>query len=244
MSTENTTVFKKENLDQCLKELAKEYKRLVKNMPAEIVLVGGAAILENYGFRDMTTDVDAVIEASSAMRDAIRTVGDRLGLPYGWLNADFKNTGSYTPRLRQYSTHYRTFSNILEIRTVSAEYLIAMKLRSGRKYKNDLSDVIGILAEHEQRGTPLTWEQIDRAAHDLYDGWDAFPADSVRFIQDALRDRNYAQAYDTIRAGERSAKELLVDFQEEYPDTLKQENVNSVLQSLERLKKQRNDPER
>lgn len=244
MSTENTTVFKKENLDQCLKELAKEYKRLVKNMPAEIVLVGGAAILENYGFRDMTTDVDAVIEASSAMRDAIPTVGDRLGLPYGWLNADFKNTGSYTPRLRQYSTHYRTFSNILEIRTVSAEYLIAMKLRSGRKYKNDLSDVIGILAEHEQRGTPLTWEQIDRAAHDLYDGWDAFPADSVRFIQDALRDRNYAQAYDTIRAGERSAKELLVDFQEEYPDTLKQENVNSVLQSLERLKKQRNDPER
>ena len=244
MSTENTTVFKKENLDQCLKELAKEYKRLVKNMPAEIVLVGGAAILENYGFRDMTTDVDAVIEASSAMRDAIRTVGDRLGLPYGWLNADFKNTGSYTPRLRQYSTHYRTFSNILEIRTVSAEYLIAMKLRSGRKYKNDLSDVIGILAEHEQRGTPLTWEQIDRAVYDLYDGWDSFPADSVRFIQDALRDRNYAQAYDTIRAGERSAKELLVDFQEEYPDTLKQENVNSVLQSLECLKKQRIDPER
>ena len=44
MSTENTTVFKKENLDQCLKELAKEYKRLVgKQMPAEIILVGGAA---------------------------------------------------------------------------------------------------------------------------------------------------------------------------------------------------------
>ena len=134
MSTENTTVFKKENLDQCLKELAKEYKRLVgKQMPAEIILVGGAAILENYGFRDMTTDVDAVIEAASAMKDAIRTVGDRLGLPYGWLNADFQNTGSYSPRLRlrQYSTHYRTFSGILEIRTVSAEYLIAMKLRSG-----------------------------------------------------------------------------------------------------------------
>ena len=117
MSTENTTVFKKENLDQCLKELAKEYKRLVrKQMPAEIILVGGAAILENYGFRDMTTDVDAVIETASAMKDA-------------------------------------------------------------------------------------------------------------------------------IRAGERSAKELLVDFQEEYPDTLKQENVNSVLQSLERLKKKRDDPE-
>ena len=44
--------FTKENLDYYLRELAKEFrKRNGKNMPAEIVLVGGAAILANYGFR-------------------------------------------------------------------------------------------------------------------------------------------------------------------------------------------------
>ena len=143
MSSEHMNVFTKENLDIFLKELGKVYRRLNgKAMPAEIVLIGGAAILINYGFRDMTTDVDAVIHAVSAMKDAINIVGDRHRLPNGWLNADFMKTGSYSPKLLQYSVRYREFSNVLTVRTVSAEYLIAMKLRAGRKYKNDLSDVI------------------------------------------------------------------------------------------------------
>ena len=67
--------FTKDNLENYLKELAKEYRKLVgKDMPAEIVLVGGAAILTNYGFRDMTTDVDAIIHAASSMKDAINKV--------------------------------------------------------------------------------------------------------------------------------------------------------------------------
>ena len=92
--------FTKENLDYYLKELAKEFrKRNGKNMPAEIVLVGGAAILANYGFRETTYDIDAVITASSAMKESIYAVGDRLNLPNGWLNADFKNTSFYSPKL-------------------------------------------------------------------------------------------------------------------------------------------------
>lgn len=58
----SSETFNKDNLDMILKELAKEYKKLGgKAMPAEIILIGGAAIIENYVFRDMTTDVDAVI---------------------------------------------------------------------------------------------------------------------------------------------------------------------------------------
>ena len=95
MSTENSAVFKKENLDNYLNELAKAYKKLGgKNTPAEIVLVGGAAILENYGFRDMTTDIDAVITAASSMKEAITKVGDKFNLPYGWINTDFVKTDS------------------------------------------------------------------------------------------------------------------------------------------------------
>lgn len=82
--------FTKENLDYYLKELAKEFrKRNGKNTPAEIVLVGGATILANYGFREVTYEVDAVIIASSAMKEAVNAVGNCLGLPNGWLNADF-----------------------------------------------------------------------------------------------------------------------------------------------------------
>lgn len=151
--------FTKDNLDMYLKELAKEYRKLGgKAMPAEIILIGGAAILTNYGFRNMTTDIDAVIHAATSMKTAINHVGDKFNLPNGWLNADFMKTSSYSRKLDEVSVYYRTFSNVLQIRTVSAEYLIAMKLRSGRKYKNDLSDIIGILAEHEKAAAPITME--------------------------------------------------------------------------------------
>ena len=109
MSSDNEKVFTKENLDLYLRELAKEFRRLNgKNMPAEIILIGGAAIVANYGFRDMTADIDAVIRASSAMKDAINRVGDKFGLPNGWLNGDFMRSSSYSPRLDEFSEYQKT----------------------------------------------------------------------------------------------------------------------------------------
>lgn len=120
--------FTRENLDSYLMELAKEFrKKNGSRMPAEIILMGGASILINYGFREMTYDMDAIIKSSGAMRDAINTVGDRLGLPIGWLNTDFVHTNSYTPRLAEHSKYYKTFANVLQIRTVSDEYSLLIK---------------------------------------------------------------------------------------------------------------------
>ena len=107
-------------------------------MLAELILIGGASVLINYGFRNMTTDIDAVIEASSLMKEAINHVGDLYGLPNGWLNADFTKTVSYSEKLSQFSVYYKTYANVVTIRTIKAEYLIAMKLRSCRQYKSDL----------------------------------------------------------------------------------------------------------
>lgn len=233
MSYEGTGVFTKENLDTLLKELAKEFKRRNGTaVPAEIILIGGAAVLAGYGFREMTTDVDAVIHASSAMKEAAGRVGDKYNLPHGWLNSDFMRTDSYSPRLEQFSVYYKTFSNVLQVRTVSAEYLIAMKLRSGRKYKNDLSDIIGILAEHENRGNPISKDKIDMAVCNLYGSWDGFPADSVSFINNALERGSYEAVYAAVIAEERNSKDLLVQFGEKYPGVTTQSNVNEILASL------------
>ncbi len=239
MSSEGTGVFTKENLDTLLKELAKEFKRQNGTaVPAEIILIGGAAILAGYGFREMTTDVDAVIHASSAMKEAVNRIGDKYNLPHGWLNSDFMRTASYSPKLEQFSVYYKTFSNILQVRTVSAEYLIAMKLRSGRKYKNDLSDIIGILAEHENRGNPISKDKIDMAVYNLYGRWDGVPADSVSFISDALERKNYGVVYAEVMEREKDSKDMLIHFGEKYPDVITQSNVNEILASL----KQRNRP--
>ena len=67
-------------------------------------------------------------------------------------------TTSYTPKLIQYSKYYKTFSNVLKIRTVSAEYLVVMKLMAGRQYKNDLSDVVGILIEQKNAEKEISLE--------------------------------------------------------------------------------------
>lgn len=240
MLSDNTGVFYKENIDGYLKELAKEFRKLNgKIMPAEITLIGGAAILANYGFRDVTTDIDAVIHASSSMKEAINRVGDKYNLPNGWLNDDFIHTGSYTPKLEEVSVYYRTFSNILQIRTISAEYLIAMKLCSGRRYKKDMSDVIGILIEHEKRGTPITEEMVDQAVNRLYGGWESITADSHRFIQDIFKKGNYEQIYTSVCGEERKSQELIVDFERNYPGITTESNVNDILTSLEKKKVKR-----
>jgi hypothetical protein len=224
--------FTRENLDLYLKELAKEFrKKNGKKMPAEIILVGGASILINYGFREMTYDMDAIIKSSGAMKDAINTVGDKLGLPVGWLNADFIHTNSYSPRLAEHSKYYKTFANILQIRTVSDEYLVAMKLMAGRQYKNDLSDVVGVLIEQEERNEPLSFELIQKAITNLYGSYDRIPKTSQNFIEAVYRKEDLREFYKQCRELEQENKDILVDFQEDYPGVLNGDNLNDILKA-------------
>lgn len=229
----NDIYFSRENLDSYLKELAKEFRKLNgKTMPAEIVLIGGASILANYGFREMTYDIDAVVSASSAMKDAINRVGDKFNLPNGWLNSDFTKTKSYSPNLSRYSTYYKTFSNILTIRTISAEYLIAMKLMSGRPYKHDLSDVAGILLEHQKRNAPLTYDLIQKAVENLYGSIDKIPTHSVEFLKAALETDDLEAFILNSKQSEQSSKEKLVKFEEEYIGVLNEGNLQDILKAL------------
>lgn len=233
MSSEIRIEFTKENIDIYLKEVAKEYRKQVgKKMPAELILVGGASVLINYGFRNMTTDIDALIKAASGMKDAINCVRDRHNLPNGWLNEDFKNTQSFTPKLEEFSVYYKTYSNVVNIRTVAAEYLIAMKLRSGRQYKSDMSDVLGILAEHENRGTPIGMKQIRKAVTDLYGEWSELPGSSQTFIENVMKNGRFIELYEIITKDEKETKDLLIQFEADYPGTAKEANIDDIAGNL------------
>lgn len=234
--------FTKENLDGYLKELSKEFRKMNgTRMPAEIILIGGAAVLINYGFREMTYDMDAIIQASSSMKDAINRVGDRMGLPKGWLNTDFMKTTSYTPRLIQHSRYYKTFSNVLRIRTVSAEYLVAMKLMAGRQYKNDLSDVVGILLEQQNAEKEISLDSIKRAAEELYDGYENLPETSRTFIEAVYQNPDLSALYDKIREDEKQNKNILLEFQDDYPDVLNGDNLADILKAAKAKKEKNNN---
>ena len=235
MSSEKQIEFTKENLDTYLKEVAKEYRKQVgKNMPAEIILIGGASVLVNYGFRNMTTDIDAVIHASSVMKDVINRIGDRYDLPNGWLNQDFVRTESYSPNLSRYSEYFRTYSNVLTVRTIAAEYLIAMKLRSGRQYKSDLSDVLGIKKKKKKRENPITLERIQKAVSELYRDWNTLPETSQNFILNVMRDGHFSELYAQTIISEKETKELLIGFGQDYPGVLKEANVNKIAENLQK----------
>ena len=222
--------FNKTNLDTYFKELGKEFRKLNgKKIPAEIILIDGASILINYGFRETTNDVDAIIIASSAMKQAINNVGDRLNSPNNWLNKDFEQTDSYSSKLIQYSKYYKTFSNILTIRTVSSEYLIAMKLKSFRAYKFDRSDVIGILSTEKLNGTPLSLEQIKQAIIVLYGSYDSITNEAKAFIETAVELSDYEERYQSVRNEEIDMRKFLINFEAEYPSQLKQSNLEDVL---------------
>ena len=227
--------FSSDNLDEYLKELSKEFKKLNgKHMPAEVTLVGGAAILANYGFRDKTYDIDAIIRASSAMKQAASNTADKFNLNNDWLNTDFMQTASYSPKLEQYSQHYRTYSNIVEFRTVSAEYLVAMKLMAGRKYKHDFSDVAEIMAEHQKKSNPLSQEQIENAITNLYEDKNKLPEHSVKFLNYICSSNDLDKDAQVCEEIEKINSQFLSQFAEEYKNVANGKNVDKILNSLQR----------
>ena len=238
MSAENS--FNKENLDFYLRELAKEYRKLGgKQMKAEIVLVGGAAVLTGYGFREMTTDIDAIIRASGAMKDAINHVGDRYHLPNGWLNADFQSTASYSKELVLHSEYVCTRSNVLEIRTIRGEYLVAMKLVSGRRYKADLSDIVGILNEQQLSGDPIDFSMIDKAMRELYGSWDKVDDYARAVLEKALASSDLHALFDSLMSEEAQAKESIQEIDRKYPDLVNADNINDIIEQARKKKEQR-----
>ena len=236
MSTDNRFELTKKNLDLYLKEVAKEYRKLNRNgMHAEIIIVGGGSILINYSFRLSTTDIDAYTQASASFKEAVNRVSDKHALPNGWLNSDFRHTESYSDKLVQYSEYYKTYYNIVDIRSITREYLIAMKLKSGRKYKNDLSDIVGILDEHIQRNDLISFEQIQKAYEQLYGSWDTLPNDTTVFISSLFKNTsNIHDVYEATKQQENDAKEILIDFEENYPGITTESNVDSILESLKK----------
>ena len=173
---------------------------------------------------------------SSSMKEAINCVGDKFGLPNGWLNDDFKKTASYTPKIAQFAKHYRTYSNIVTFMTVTGEYLVAMKMKSGRKYKYDRSDIIGVLWEQEKFGDPLTIDRIRKAVENLYGSYDVLPEEIRQFVEQAVRNGNYEEMYMRVRQAEAENKENLLEYQAEKPDIITGDNVNDIIEALRKRK--------
>ena len=202
-------------MNEYFNDLSKEIKKtLGRNARIELIVVGGAAIALNYDFRDSTTDIDAYVSSGESIKDAIRRVADKHGISEEWLNDDFKRTTSYSPILTRTSNFYKTFNQVLSIRTVASEYLIAMKLKSFGPYKHDRSDITGIIAAEPS----MTIERIEKAVSDLYGSWDEIPKEARDALEGYLRGAN---SYDEVAKEEHMNKQLIDEFHQQYPGRIK-----------------------
>jgi hypothetical protein len=199
--------FNKENIDIFLSKLAEEYNQInTEKKPVILTFVGGASILLNYNFRSTTGDIDVFDIVSSSIKEAIKNTAIKLNIKYNWLNDDIKKTNSYSEKLNKISVFNRNISNVLEIRTINSEYLVAMKLMAGRKYKHDFSDIAGIFLEHEKNGNSLKKENIDNAVNILYGGWEKIPQFSIKYINKVYETKDFEKLFNDTKNSEDEAR--------------------------------------
>ena len=143
---------------------------------AEIVVVGGAAIVMLFGARESTKGVDAyfVTPEASVLREAAEAVANRLELPDDWLNDGAKG---YLVGVTTGEVLYQSES--LTVRAASTGQLLAMKLAAWRD-AIDRDDAKLLLSRMEGSADEI-WSvikpfvpsyQLDKASYAFEDLWE------------------------------------------------------------------------
>jgi hypothetical protein len=144
---------------------------------AEIIVIGGAALVLLFEARDSTKDVDAyfVTPEASIVRAAAEAVAERLDLPGDWLNDGAKG---YFVGLTTGEVLYD--SRALTVRAASTAQLLAMKLAAWRDAvdrgdaKLLLAQMTGSLDEVWAAVKPyVPPHHLDKASYALEDLWEA-----------------------------------------------------------------------
>lgn len=235
------TLITKENAYPILKAFAKEYKKQNgSQLPTEIVIVGGGSILLNYGFRESTQDFDILVQSMEMIKSVSYRIAEQYNLCDDWMNTDFTQTASYSTKLREVSKHFCSFNNgSLEFRTVNAEYLIAMKMVSAREYRNDISDIVGVLIYLKKDSEDFSMDRIDAAIEYLY----GKPADIIKnevyeavkkYVQWSIQE--LSDEYIALTQAESQTKQALVSIDEKYPGVVTEDNIDNIIANLRRKK--------
>ena len=228
-----------DNIDFYLNEFSKEFKRLTKRKgKIEIILVGGASALINYSFRNSTYDIDAIMFEKSVSKEALNRIADKYNLPNDWLNYDFEKSSSYSDKLILHSKYYKTFANCVDVRTVAGPYLIAMKLKSGRSYKHDLSDIVGIVLSEKKMNNNITYEEVVSCFEEMYGNINIVDERLLRDLkrQTELDVNQLQEKYDELCLLENDNRRLLLEFNELYNIRPDKDKVNETIESFKQAK--------
>ena len=127
-------MLSREKIMECLRQLGEELA--AQSLYGEILLTGGAAMCLVHSARDMTKDVGALYEPKDVINRIASKIAERENLPADWLNDGVKGFIGSNASVEEFIT-----LKGLCIQTVSAEYLLAMKLMAARYGEKDYEDI-------------------------------------------------------------------------------------------------------
>ena len=161
-------ILKKEDLDNIFQLLAKNYLLEGGTDTISIYIVGGAAIMIDFEYRLSTTDIDAYFLENDILTKAIQKTAKELGLSNDWLNKDFVNTPSFSPKIEEVAKPFKEYEKCLVVFSLEPKYLIAMKLKSSRPTGGDLDDIIKMIYELRYYQKEISYKSIIDAYEYLY----------------------------------------------------------------------------
>ncbi len=111
-----------------------------------ILICGGALMALNYNRERVTEDIDALFRPKEEFEQIISDLADKHGLPKNWLNDEITKTLS----LSDYESEVIAHFSHLEVRAVTIEVLLAMKLMACRdKDANDIKLLVSRLGNFD-----------------------------------------------------------------------------------------------
>ncbi len=222
------TSYKKEDVERFLAQLSREIKKQFnRKTKVELIIVGGASVILNYGFRETTMDIDAYISAGTSIKVAIYKIAEDNNISEEWLNSDFLKTTSFTHKLTEVSKYYKTYNQVLDVRTISDEYLVAMKLEAFRKYKYDLSDAFYVLKAMKGSQSDNV-DKVKKAYNYLYDK--KLDGEKLKFLNGISSGKiNESQIRDYEEVNSNVIKNL------DTKKSVSKDNLDKIMGSVEKL---------
>lgn len=103
---------------------------------------------------------------------------------------------------------------------------------SGRKYKNDLSDILGILYYHYKNNDEIVYSEIEQAVINLYGDFTGIKNEVVKFVKSAIDNKTFVDGYNLQKKNEQNIKDNLIQFEEKYENVLNDDNIDDIINKL------------
>ncbi len=162
-------------IEGALEELGTQLES--KGIAARLLVIGGAAMVLNFGAREMTDNVDVDVYLAEAVLQAAAVIGERRGLGPTWLNDAAK---IYIPMFKQPDWQPVRKVGTLELFTADARAMLAMKMRASRG-RRDEPDIALLLKECR-----ITTEEEALSLYEEYFPEDPLPERALPMIRFAL----------------------------------------------------------